>query len=170
MPIEFMDCGATFDRTRRYRYTLWRSWVEQPERFVNFVMLNPSTADEKVLDPTVRRCVNFAKHWGYDGAYVTNIFALRSTDPKALYGHPDPVGPENNTNLLVTAEKCELVVAAWGVYGSHMERGKYVAELLQPWELKCFALTKNGHPRHPLYLRKDAQPVPFTVPATKVAV
>jgi hypothetical protein len=167
--IGFTDCGATFDPTRRYRYTLWRYWKEQPERFVNFVMLNPSTADETALDPTVTRCMNFAHHWGYDGAYVTNIFALRSTDPKALYGHPDPVGTENDVNILMTAERCKLVIAAWGVHGRLNGRGMEVAELLQPWDLQCFALTKEGFPRHPLYLRKDSTPVPFVVPAVRTA-
>lgn len=162
MSITFTDSGATFDESRRYRYTLWRAWVPDPKRFVNFIMLNPSTADEEVLDPTVTRCMNYAKHWGYDGAYVTNLFALRSTDPRALYATDDPIGPANNEYLRVTANMCDLVVVAWGVHGKLNNRGLKVAEMLfDCCELKCFALTKEGLPRHPLYLRKDAELMTF---------
>ena len=161
MPIEFTDRGALFDSTRQYRYTLWRHWTLQPKRFVNFVMLNPSTADADVLDPTVTRCMNFAKHWGYDGGYVTNIFALRATDPRELYKTASPVGCVNDAYLLKTAEECERVVVAWGIHGKYRGRGLEVAAMLAPFDLQCFALTKDGHPRHPLYLRKNAELMPF---------
>lgn len=167
MTIEFTDQGALFDTARRYRYTLWRSWATPVKRRVNFIMLNPSTADENVLDPTVRRCMAFAKMWGYDGAFVTNIFALRATDPRELYKHASPVGSVNDAYILHTAEECDLLVAAWGIHGKYKGRGLEVAELLQPWDPQCFALTKEGHPRHPLYLRKDAVLMPFRLSVAK---
>jgi hypothetical protein len=86
MAIEFKHSDATFDESLRYRYRLERAWVDHPVRFCNFVMLNPSTADAFVLDPTVTRCVGYARDWGYDGLVVTNIFALRSTDPGGRSG------------------------------------------------------------------------------------
>jgi hypothetical protein len=166
--IEFTDNGALFDQMRRYRYTLWRAWTPNTaKRFVNFVMLNPSTADEDVLDPTVTRCMNFAQRWGYDGAYVTNIFALRSTDPRELYSCRNPVGPANDTYIEQTAKMCDLVVAAWGVHGKYQGRGLAVAEALQPFDPQCFALTKEGFPRHPLYLRNDSELMPFRLSVAK---
>jgi hypothetical protein len=153
--IEFTGKGALFDFERRYRYTLWRSWAPNAARFVNFVMLNPSTADENVLDPTVTRCARFAHDWGYDGIYVTNIFALRATDPRELYQTASPIGVVNNEYLEKTASTCSLVIVAWGVHGAFMDRGAHVAELLAQYSLKCLGVTKDGQPRHPLYLRHD---------------
>ena len=162
--ISFVDAGATFDETRRYRYTLWRTWEGGPTKpHINFVMLNPSTADESVLDPTVTRCVNYAKDWGFGTLYVTNLFALRSTDPRELYSGLDPVGPANDEYIVETAKICDKVVVAWGVHGALNERGLKVAEMLAPFNPQCFALTKAGHPRHPLYLRKDAALMPFRI-------
>mgnify|MGYP000880158315 CR=1 FL=1 len=85
---------AGFSPDREFRYTLTRRWDDR--LLVNFLMLNPSTADENIEDPTIRRCMGFARDWGYGGLMVTNIFAYRSTDPKALYKVPDPTGPANN--------------------------------------------------------------------------
>lgn len=169
MSIDFTDTGALFDATRRYRYTLWRKWSDGG-RFVNFVMLNPSTADESVLDPTVTRCMNFAKDWGYDGGYVTNIFALRSTDPRELYSCHDPVGLWNDTYITETAKACSLVVVAWGVHGKLKGRGIEVGKMLQEFEPQCFDLTKEGMPKHPLYLRRSSTLMPFrTMTAESVA-
>jgi hypothetical protein len=86
---------ATFDTTRRYRYRLIHDWTGSPER-VAFIMLNPSTADERTLDPTIRRCIGFAKAWGFGGIDVVNLFAWRTTDPAALARVADPIGPRND--------------------------------------------------------------------------
>ena len=98
--------GATFSPCRRYRYTLWRQWDERPP--ATFIMLNPSTADETANDPTVERCQRRAQAMGYGGVRVANIFALRSTDPRALYTAEDPVGPENDHALLTLARQPAL--------------------------------------------------------------
>ncbi|HEY1197231.1 MAG TPA: DUF1643 domain-containing protein [Thermoplasmata archaeon] len=151
--------GAVFDIDRLYRYSLWRVWNEKLPK-VLFVMLNPSTADEKVLDPTVTRCVGYAKRWGYGGLLVGNLFALRATNPKRLYSARDPVGPTNDAALLGMLPDVELVVAAWGNYGGYLNRGPYVAKMLV--RVEALGVTKNGHPAHPLYLRGEKAPAPFS--------
>lgn len=156
------EAGATFDKRREYRYTLWRTWRPLSSKgYVNFIMLNPSTADEHVLDPTVRRCVGFAQDWGYDGLYVTNLFALRATDPKQLYAHAEPVGRENDAEIHRVADNAALVVAGWGTHGALNGRDEEVKKLLANIDVKCLKLTKDGHPGHPLYLAKTLLPIDF---------
>lgn len=146
---------AIFSPCRTYRYLLWRHWSDG-DRFINFLMLNPSTADEAVNDPTVERCQRRAKRLGFDGLYVTNLFALRSTDPAMLYTHPEPVGLDNDQHILETASDSEIVVCAWGAHGQHAERLVQVRRKLLlagfGGKLLCLGLTKYGHPRHPLYV------------------
>lgn len=124
-----------------------------------FVGLNPSTADETQDDPTIRRCIAFAKSWGYAGLCMTNLFAFRATDPKDMMVAADPVGPENDGYLLALAGDTGVIVAAWGANGTHLGRDADVCKLLPV--LHCLALTKDGHPGHPLYLRKTLTPVPM---------
>lgn len=153
---------ATFDPTRTYRYRLSRMWDPTKLR-VNFVMLNPSTADATVVDPTVRRCLGFAHAWGAGALEVTNAFALRATDPTKLYRTSDPVGPDNDDAIVTAARDADLVIVAWGVHATHLNRQHHVRDLLtgtgkQPHVLR---LTKDGHPGHPLYLPKDTLPIPW---------
>ncbi len=150
---------ASFNTSRTHRYRLSRIWDPARPR-VNFVMLNPSTADAFVLDPTVRRCAGYAQQWGMGALEVTNIFALRSTDPKALYREPDPVGAGNDAAILAAAGDAELVIAAWGTHGQLDGRGDAVRSLLAGAgiELHCLRLTRHGHPGHPLYLPGDLTP------------
>ena len=128
-------------------------------------MLNPSTADENVFDPTVRRCFGYALTWGFSSMEVVNIFALRSTDPKALYAEPDPIGPRNDREILAAAKRAELVVAAWGTHGKHLDRGNTVANLLHTTNntppLVALKVTAAGHPGHPLYLPASIEPKPY---------
>jgi hypothetical protein len=146
--------GAVFSHDRRYRYALWRRW--DGGDLCAFVMLNPSTADEKQDDPSVRRCIGFARDWGFSGVVVGNIFALRSTDPSILQIDPYPIGTENDDwigRIHVAAAQC---VAAWGVHGALRQRGTLVRKSLSP--LFHLGLTKNGHPVHPLYQPKRLTP------------
>lgn len=148
---------AVFDSTRTYRYALGRTWdVDLPA--CAFVMLNPSTADAFRLDPTVRRCMGFAKRWGYGTLLVGNAFALRSTDPKALYEAADPVGPANDEQLRLIGERAHLVIAAWGNHGALGARGPAVMRILRTERLAHLGFTKAGQPRHPLYVRADTKP------------
>ena len=138
-----------------YRYRLTRDWEEREGRAV-FVMLNPSTADSLVDDPTIRRCIGFAKSWGYGALTVVNLFAYRATSPLVLAVAADPIGPENDEHLRQVRDdpQTDVMVAAWGVGGSWNGRDKRVKALLQEngKPLHHLSLTKQGHPRHPLYL------------------
>jgi len=151
------ECGS-------YRYRLERVWEAEKER-VAFIMLNPSTADASQDDPTIRRCIGFAKAWGFGGLIVGNLFALRSTDPKALYGHNDPVGPENDEYLRRIAQRAETVVCAWGTHGALNGRGVHVANLLDNYNLAALKLTASGHPGHPLYVASSTEPKAYFAPA-----
>jgi len=126
-------------------------------------MLNPSTADEEVLDPTITRCVGFAKSWGYGRLEIVNLFALRSTDPELLYTHESPMGDnaDQNYNSIQTALfECDKMICAWGVHGAFLERGKYVKEkLFKDEKVYHLGLTKKGFPKHPLYLKAGLKPI-----------
>lgn len=127
-----------------------------------FIGLNPSTADHRTNDPTVRRCIDYTLRWGYGVLVVCNIFALRSTDPKGLYRVEDPVGPENDRHLVQNVAEADLVVCAWGNHGKLHGRGDRVRELIEPHaDLYCFGVTGPGYPKHPLYLKKTLKPVRF---------
>ena len=140
-----------------YRYRLERLWdAELPK--VAFIMLNPSTADASNDDPTIRRCIGFAKAWGFGGLIVGNLFALRSTDPKALYSHSDPIGPDNDANLRAIALCSEQVICAWGAHGAYRDRGKHVGVLLDRFNLAALTITGKGEPGHPLYVPAATEP------------
>ena len=150
-----MRNGATLSPCRTYRYDLWRSWIGG-EGYAMFVGLNPSTADETQDDPTIRRCVAFAKAWGYAGLCMTNLFAFRATDPEDMKRATDPVGPQNDLVLMERAACAGVVVAAWGVHGTYKNRARAVRMMLP--KLYYLRLTKDGHPGHPLYLPKTLVP------------
>lgn len=156
--------GARFSPCGTYRYHLWRSWSAKPP--VVFLMLNPSTADAERNDPTVERCERRARAMGAGGLIVVNIFALRSTDPKALYRAVDPVGPDNDQSIVdgCTMERPRAVICAWGRHGSLNGRGAAVLALLRTHGVApmCLGLNADGTPKHPLYLRYSAKP--FKVP------
>lgn len=154
---------ATFDPTGRFRYTLHRRWSTGGGR-VCFCLLNPSTADQYVLDPTLTRCLGFARAWGYHAMEVVNIFALRSTDPKRLYRDADPVGPENDRFIRRAARRADAVVVGWGAHGTLLDRGHAVTRLLAALTTPtCLGTTKAGHPRHPLYLSAGTRLVDYGV-------
>jgi len=123
------------------------------------VGLNPSTATESVDDPTVRRVISFAQREGCDALLMTNAFAYRATDPNDMKAAADPIGPENDRWLLECSKMASVAVAAWGVHGEFMGRGEAVKKLIPG--LRCFGRTKNGHPKHPLYLAADTPLMEF---------
>lgn len=127
--------------------------------YVQFIGLNPSTADETLDDPTIRRCIGFAKSWGYGAMCMTNLFAWRDTDPSKMKLVPHPIGEDNDEWLSEIATNAGLIVAAWGKDGSHLYRGIKVKQLLP--NLHCFKLNKDGSPQHPLYLPKAMKPIPY---------
>lgn len=143
---------TVFSPCRRYRYTLWREW-DASLPYCQFIGLNPSTADETNDDPTIRRCIAFAKLWGFGALCMTNIFAWRDTDPEKMKRAEDPTGPNNDTWLMDVARGAGVVVAAWGNHGAYILRGKRVQLAMEDQGvfLKCFRKTKTGQPEHPLY-------------------
>lgn len=150
--------GAVFNVLRTHRFHLWRRWDDSKPSLL-FIMLNPSTADERILDPTVTRCLGFAKRWGYGQLHVGNIFALRSTDPQELYRHNDPVGFGNEAWLIRLHKESAMTIVAWGAHGNYQDRGRLALRSLQ--EVKpvyCLGTTKDGQPRHPLYISSTEQP------------
>ncbi|MEB2340404.1 MAG: DUF1643 domain-containing protein [Flavobacteriia bacterium] len=146
---------AILSKDACYRYVLSRIW-DNTKPMVNFICLNPSTADEKTDDPTVRRCRSYAQSWRYGGFYMTNLFAFRATNPESLKVQKDPIGDENDKWLKEIAGKSALVVFAWGVNGIFGNRDEVVKKFFP--EAYCIALSKDGHPKHPLYLKKDLEP------------
>lgn len=153
---------ACYSVCETYRYALCRVWDPEGQR-VNFVMLNPSKATELANDPTVGRCEARARALGFGAFQVTNLFALRETDPQKMRHHPAPEGPEADGALLEAATWADVVIAAWGVHGVHRGRNTAVLALLAKAgvALQCLGRTKDGHPRHPLYLPYAAQPETF---------
>jgi hypothetical protein len=154
-------CGA-------YRYTLSRRWgAGEPLRFV---MLNPSTADASVDDPTIRRCIGFARRDGFPALVVLNLYAYRTTDPKALLTCVDPVGPDSKaylwSHLFLACEIKAPVVAAWGI-NAKPGRVAEVLDLVRGVDWRCLGTTKDGHPRHPLYVRSDQPLVPLPTTTQK---
>lgn len=153
-----IDRRAVFSDDRVYRYRLSRTWADGSR--ATFIMLNPSTADETVDDPTIRRCIGFAKSWGLGGLDAVNLYALRATNPADLWTVDDPVGPENDHYLTEAAAGGGALVAAWG---AHPKRDRVQEVLAIPGfeRLTCLRPTKRGHPSHPLYLPSNLTPVPW---------
>jgi hypothetical protein len=156
--------SAVLSKDNRYRYRLERRWDEGAP--VVFVMLNPSTADGFTDDQTIAKCRRFAQRWNRPAFVVVNLYALRSTDPHALTYESDPIGPENNFYIREAAYEAirggSKVVCAWGTkfLGT---RDRDVTNMLRAWnvDLWSLAITKNGHPGHPLYLRGNAELKPY---------
>ncbi len=158
--------NVSFSRDRRYRYWLEANMSDRGGTCL-FLMLNPSTADETMSDPTVTRCKGFAGGWGYGVLWVCNLFALRSPDPGSLKQSSDPVGPMNDGHVVRRGRDADRVVCAWGNHGLHLGRGERVMGMLESegWLGKTYhlGLTGKGQPRHPLYLRSDTPPVCFQI-------
>jgi hypothetical protein len=155
---------AVLSQDRRYRYTLTRVWDEELPT-INFIGLNPSTADESALDPTLRRCLRFAHDWGFGAFVVTNLFAYRATDPLDMKRALEPVGEhfqdfnQNDVHLLHEARTASRVVACWGTHGHFKNRDQHVRRILQAATipLYVFGLSKHGFPVHPLYQSSETK-------------
>lgn len=149
--------GAVFSPDRVYRYILWRPSDLGEHGVCLFIMLNPSTANELQDDPTVRRCIGYARRWGFRELWVVNLFAFRSTDPVGITSVLDPVGPDNDRLLLRAASHADVTICAWGNWGEVLDRGDAVRVMLNDAGLRLhhLGLTVRAQPRHPLYLPKD---------------
>lgn len=148
------DCG-------QYRYLLSRR-LGFSDRVVAFIGLNPSTADATLDDPTIRRCIGFAKRRDAGLLLMVNLFALRSTDPRALRTHVAPVGPENDLWIERAMSVADIAIAAWGNGGLLLGRSDIISKRYQG-RLQAFEITNAKMPKHPLYVRSDAQTIPFGI-------
>ena len=160
MAVVSSDSGAQFSACRRWRYLLWRRW-DPALPVANFLMLNPSTADEWKLDPSCTRARLYAERWGYGALIVTNVFGWRATDPQEMKAVRDPVGRGNDRAILRAARESAIVVCAWGNHGAHLGRSVAVRELLRKAGVEARVLRMNarGEPAHPLYLPARLKPV-----------
>jgi hypothetical protein len=154
---------TVFSPCRKYRYQLWRAWDMHNTTYVQFIGLNPSIADETQDDPTLRRCIDFAKRWGYGSLCMTNLFAFVSTDPDRLQYIPEPVGEFNPGNIVGVASQASRIVACWG-RGFQKGAGDMCRALLLTYQKDLYHLGLNfdGSPKHPLYLKKTAVPTLWT--------
>lgn len=159
---EISDCG-------RYRWWLRRSWQLWDSNGLHvkgkgvccFVMLNPSTADGTQDDPTIRRCIGFAKAWGYDTLSVRNLFPWRATDPRELFKAESVTGGIRGEQELMSAATADLLVVAWGAHVP-FSRDTFALKLFGSKPIHCLGTTKHGHPRHPLYVKADTLPSLFS--------
>ncbi|EPX86044.1 DUF1643 domain-containing protein [Salipiger mucosus] len=149
---------ALYSRCGAYRYGLERRWAEGP--CLLYVMLNPSTADEARNDPTIERCQRRAVRLGFGAMRIANLFSFRATRPRELRAAPEPVGPETDALLVDWHAGADMTLAAWGVHGAHLGRGPQMAEALDG-PLHHLGLTREGHPRHPLYVPYATSPQPW---------
>lgn len=154
--------GATISSCGRYRYSLFRRWNDDAPTSV-WIMLNPSTADGTLDDPTIRRVVGYAKAWGDGGIIVVNLFGLRATSPKKIREPGDPIGAGNDGHLQKLFAYDRRIIAAWGRDGCYLDRDLEVMRLLGGRTVECLGITKDGHPWHPLYLPANLRPIPFNV-------
>lgn len=160
---------AILSPDRRYRYTLERRWAADSDgpRTIAWIGLNPSTADESELDPTLRRIMDFSRSWGFDAFVMLNLFAYRATSPEDMKAQAKPTGRHNDAHIRGTLLRPEVqaVVACWGVHGAHRARSVEVAEIMDECAPHCrpyhLGLTNGGQPKHPLYLPKTTMFMPF---------
>lgn len=154
--LDPIERTASYSRDRRYRYALGRRWGVGP--VLTWVMLNPSTADHRRDDPTIRRCTGFARAWGFGGLRVVNLFALRTPDPRLLVAAEDPVGPGADRVLRRALRSSDAVIAAWGNPPPPLRRRADEVRRWLPGGAWCLGLTARGEPRHPLYAAAGLEP------------
>lgn len=159
-----MKTDAVISNCGQYRYVLTRRFDDMlaDHPLALFLMLNPSTADADLDDPTIRRCIGFAKAWGCSGVVVVNLYALRSTDPSQLWRHEEPVGKMNDKWISRLGAESVDVICAWGA-NAKAERVEEVVKMLESngARLWCLGTTKSGAPRHPLYVKADQKLIPW---------
>ena len=161
-----MRKGARISKCGNYRYKLWRIWDKDKPK-VMFLMLNPSTADGTNDDPTIRRCIGYAKSWGYGGLVVCNLFAYRSTHPETLLYCEEtlginPIGDRNITTIFRQASKVDKIICAWGnekIVNKLIDDRLRSSLIILKDRLYILELSKYGVPKHPLYLKKDLKPI-----------
>jgi hypothetical protein len=155
--MEVIEKGAVLSSCKTYRYQLWRIWDDTKPK-VMFLMLNPSTADANEDDATIRKCTRYAARWGYGGFYVGNLYGFRSKDRSVLKSVLNPIGKDNEMNLLELSKKCDKIVCAWGNEEGRPER---IFSKFKNLHYLKINKDKENSPSHPLYLNGDLIPVKF---------
>jgi hypothetical protein len=159
---EGYDDTYVYSADRRYRWRFERRW--SAGRTIAWVGLNPGTGDtDGTPRPTLRRMVTMSRASGYGGLIVVNLFAWRTKDPKELREVDDPVGIEND-DMIATATSAavsDMTVACWGHHGRLYDRAQYVMEKIVEGDVYCLGITKQGEPRHPLYVPAETRLMPF---------
>lgn len=158
--MQYASQDARFSRCKKYRYSLTRSWEDGSGKVV-FIGLNPSTADQNQDDPTIHRCVNFAKSWGYSSIEMVNLFAYCATNPEELKMQQQAIGPANNQWIASALQESKLTIACWGNHGSFKNRAAQIQGLYP--RLHCLAINKSGQAKHPLYIKGTQTPFLFSV-------
>ncbi|SCU73464.1 conserved hypothetical protein [Cupriavidus necator] len=160
------EAGCILSECEQYRYRLWREW-DASRPALGFIMLNPSTADHQVNDPTITRCLQRGLAGKYGRLEVVNLFPLRSTDPAGLLTHPDPLGHEDaaNCSVMDALDRCSLVICAWGAHKAAPGRAADVLRIVRMRGLGNLlfhlGLNQDGSPKHPLYIAAEKRPDPF---------
>ena len=157
--MRYVTKSAEISPCGQYRYRLGRQWDKRLPACL-WIMLNPSTADARIDDQTIKRCVDYSVRWGYGQLLVGNLFGWRATKRKELRQVEDPVGPENDQHLRAMLAEAGLVVCAWGTDGSYRGRDTEVMEMLNG-RGHALAVLKGGQPGHPLYLPPTARRIPY---------
>lgn len=170
-----IEYGATLSDCGRYRYALWRRWKDWfTYGQVIFIGLNPSTADAETDDHTIRKMMGFARHWGFGGMVVCNLFAFRATLPPHMMNAEDPIGTENDEIISgyvrhrgTDKPSGYSIICCWGNHGTFKNRDRCVFDLFDtnPYcpEPRCLGLTKAGHPKHPARLAYNTPALPFKI-------
>ncbi|MDB6017709.1 MAG: hypothetical protein JWR19_2198 [Pedosphaera sp.] len=161
-----IDRACQFSPDRKHRYTLWREFDLFSSKFVMFIGLNPSTADETQDDNTITRCIGFAQSWGYGAICMTNLFAFRATLPPDMRAAPDPIGPDNMKWINAVAGEADLIIAAWGIDGTFKNQSRELLKASIEWKkpIYCLAINKGGTPKHPLYVLGSTHPQAYSIP------
>jgi hypothetical protein len=156
-----MPNECVFSPDRSHRYTLIHRWDEllNPDYGIAWICLNPSTADEHQLDPTLRRIRDFSAMWGYSFFIMLNLFAWRATQPADMKISADPIGPDNDRWISHWSAKVDRVMLGWGEHGAHLDRGQQVLAYLDRSKTFCLERNASGQPKHPLYVSKKNKPV-----------
>jgi hypothetical protein len=156
----YISQNARLSRCTLYRYSLERCWAGGKGRAL-FIGLNPSTADHRKDDPTIRRCVGFAKSWGFEAMEIVNLFAFRATYPTDLKQALKPIGPANNSWISKAIGRSDLAIACWGNDGDFLNRDKYLLKRYP--NLHCLKINSSQQPAHPLYLKANLNPFPMNL-------
>ena len=151
---------CVFSEDRLHRYVLRHTWMDifdNEEKAISWIALNPSTADENQLDPTLTRIKNFSKDNGFNTFYMLNLFGYRATNPKDMLNFKEPIGKDNDYWIKKIVDKTKIVVCAWGVLGNYLNRAECVLNMIKDYDLRYLQLSKDNIPKHPLYLKSSCK-------------